>query len=151
MALWQYEFHVLPKESFSILSNGTQLLLDDGLFDDEPFWKYKPVNKNYFKGIEKILQEGKSWSKQIDLYGNQRSNCLEILFDALTNNVVSVSFRIDFTSDFEMVLREIIEFCISKELIILDEELQIIPLNYESINCIIENSPQVKKYDELRK
>jgi len=150
MALWQYTFQILPKKSFSTLKRDINLFDENNLFDDEPYWKYESINKNYFEGVEQLLMKGKSWSQEINLYGSEKSNCLEIFFDTQTSNIKSVSLRIDFTSEFELVLRGIIDFCIYKELIILDEELQIIPLNYESISCIINNSPQFKRYNELQ-
>lgn len=150
MALWQYTFQILPKKSFSVLKSDIQLFDENNLFDDEPYWKYEPFNKNYFEGVEKLLMKGKSWSKEIYLLGSENSNCLEVLFDIQTDNVKSVSLRIDFTSEFEMILRGFIDFCIYNELIILDEALQIVSLNYESIIHIINNSPQFKRYNELQ-
>lgn len=149
MALWQYTFLILPKTSFSVLKNDTQFFDENNLFDDEPFWKYEPINKSYFEGVGQLLIEGESWSKEINLFGSEKSNCLEIFFDKQTCNIKSVSLRVDFTSQFELFLRGIIDFCIYKELIILDEELHRVPLNFESITSIISNSPQFKKYNEL--
>lgn len=151
MALWQYTFHILTKESLCFFPIGINHSFDDYLFDDEPYWQYKPVNKCYFDEIGNILQKNKSWSKKINLYGDEQSNCFEVLFDGETNNVISVSFRIDYTSNYELVLREIIEFCVLKNLIILDENVQVLSLNYESIKSIIDNSPQVKRYKKLMK
>ncbi|MBP6238071.1 MAG: hypothetical protein KA536_18105 [Saprospiraceae bacterium] len=145
MALWQYTFQILPKKSFSVLKRDKQLFDENNLFDDEQYWKYEPINKNYFEGVGQLLMKGKSWSKEINLFGSEKSNCLEILFDVQTGNIKSVSLRIDFTSEFELVLRGIIDFCIYKELIILDEELQMAPLNFESISYIINNSHQFKR------
>jgi len=150
MALWQYTFQILPKKSFSTSKKDLNLFDENNLFDDELYWKYESINKCYFEGVEQLLKKGKSWSQEINLYGSEKSNCLEIFFDTQTSNIKSVSLRIDFTSEFELVLRGIIDFCIYKELIILDEELQIIPLNYESISSIINNSPQFKRYHELQ-
>ena len=149
MALWQYTFQLLTKESFESLGKGFEAFLNGDLFDDKTYWQFKPINKSYFEGIERILEKGRSWSNEIDLYGNQESNCFEIIFDGQTNIITSVSFRIDFTSDYETVLNSIIEFCILKGLIILDEKLQIVPLNYESARSVIENAPQVKIYNKL--
>jgi hypothetical protein len=140
----------VPKKSFNILKSDTKLIDEDNLFDNEPYWKYEPILKTYFEEIGEILQEGISWSKDIKQYGSIESNCLEVLFDDQTNNVESVSLRIDFTTEFEGVLRSIIDFCIYKELILLDEELKVVSLNYESINSIINNSSQLRRYNELR-
>lgn len=149
MALWQYTFQILPQKSFRALKGELNLFDQNNLFDDEPYWKYESINKNYFEGVKQFLMKGKSWSQEINLYGSEKSNCLEIFFDQQTSNIKSVSLRIDFTSEFELVLRGIIDFCIYKELIILNEELQITPLNYESIISIINNSSQFKRYNEL--
>jgi hypothetical protein len=150
MAIWQYTFLILPKKSFNVLKNDMKFFDENNLFDDEPFWKYEPINKSYFKTVGELLIEGESWSKEINLFGSEKSNCLEIFFDTQTCNIKSVSLRIDFTSQYELVLRGIIDFCIYKELIVLDEELQIVSLNYESINTIINSSLQSKRYKELQ-
>lgn len=151
MALWQYTFQILPKESFEAFFQSFKISLDDNMFDETTYWQIKPFNKSYFERIGNILQKSKSWSEEIDLYGNQESNCFEVFFDGKTDDVTSVSFRINFTSDYEMVLNSIIEFCILKGLIVLDEELQLVPLNFESIRSLIENAPQVRKYNQIKK
>lgn len=87
MGLWQYTFQILPKRSFSVLKDNVQLFDENNLFDDEPYWKFEPINKNYFEGVERLLMKGKSWSKEIYLFGIEKSNCLEVLFDIQTENV----------------------------------------------------------------
>ena len=148
MALWQYTFHILTRESFDFIGDKTLFSTEDYLFDDEPYWQYKPIDRSFFTEIELILDRGKSWSKNIDLYGIQDSNCFEVGFEQ--NNIVnSVSFRINFTSDYENILNQIIEFCILKKLIILDEELNVVPLDINTIKEIIKNAPQRRKYNWL--
>ena len=83
----------------------------------------------------------------ITLFGSENSNRMEVISE---NGIVeSVSFRIDFTSNYEFVLKGIIEFCILKGLIILDQNLQMVPLNYEIAKNIVENAPQVETYDYM--
>lgn len=150
MALWQYTFQILPKVSFDAFAKDFENYSDDNLFDDAPYWLFQPFNKSYFERIGNILQKGKSWSKEVDLYGDQESNCFEVFFNTKTNDVTSVSFRINFTSNYEMVLNGIIEFCILRGLIILDEKLQVVTLNLESVKNLIENAPQVSKYNKIK-
>lgn len=150
MALWQYTFHILSKESFDTLRINFELAFGEFGFDDEPFWKFAAVHKSYFEEVSLILEKGKSWSNEIDLYGHQEINCLEVLFDGNTNIVSSVSFRIDFRSEYEMVLNPIIEFCILKGLVMLDEDLNIVALNYEVMKSVIENAPQKTMYNKLK-
>jgi hypothetical protein len=146
MALWQYSFHLITKESFKILTKNSLPTFDELGFDDELYWHVELIDKFFFEEIDTILNKNVSWSTEIDLYGHQKSNCFEVFFDGNTNIVKSVSFRIDFSNDYEMVLKGIIEFCIQKGLIILDEKLQLVTLNYEVARSIIENSPQMNKY-----
>jgi hypothetical protein len=56
MALWQYKFYILPKKSYDVLKLDIQFFDDNKVFDDEPFWRYQPVDKSYFQEVEKILQ-----------------------------------------------------------------------------------------------
>jgi hypothetical protein len=148
MALWQYTFQVLPKESIEVLSHGHYFKKGVSEFDDEPYWKANPVNKIFFHSIQEILPKNKSWSNEIELYGNQESNCFEVFFDS-KGEVLSASFRIDFRSSNEKILSQIIEFCLLSGLVILNEDLNVVPLNSEQVQCVIENSPQAKRYNEL--
>ena len=150
MALWQYTFQVLTKESFDSLSKDIGFSIEDSCFDNEIYWQYKSIDKSFFAGIKSILRKNKSWSNEIDLYGNQDSNCFEVLFDKWNNIVLSASFRIDFTSNYESTLSQIIEFCILNDLVILDENLNTVPLNVCTVKHIIENAPQIGKYNELK-
>lgn len=145
MAIWQVGFFVLPKVCISEIRN--LKISNEFTFDDAPFWSAHKTTIDYFEDIGVLLPKNKSWADYITLFGNENSNRFEIVSE---NNIVeSVAFRIDFTSHYEGLLHGIIEFCILKGLIILDEELNIVPLNYESAKSIIENAPQIKKYNEL--
>ncbi|MBA9073221.1 hypothetical protein GGR22_001347 [Flavobacterium gossypii] len=150
MAIWQYTFQILPKESLSTLSADSYFGISENLFDDESYWKLYLIKRNFFHAIQKILPKNKSWSSEIDLYGHQESNCFEVISDN-EGNVISVSFRIDFTTNYESILSNILEFCGLNGLVILDERIKIVPWNYEQAQSVIMTSPQVKKYNQLLK
>lgn len=147
MALWQYTFHILPKESLPGHLPGFVFSKNNEEFDDSLFWKAQQVKDSFFDEISLILPKKISWSKKISLYGNQESNCIEVLSE--NNLVLSVSFRIDFTSNYEDILNALIDFFIVKGLLVIDEELKIISLNSLTIKITIESSPQYKKYKKL--
>lgn len=148
MAIWQYTFRVLQKESVEILSPDLNFGKCNDVFDDESYWKLNPVKGDFFNAVQKILPRTSSWSNDIDLFGNQESNCFEVLFDK-DGYVLSVSFRIDFTSKYENILSHIIEFCGLNGLIILDESLNIVPWDFDHIRGVIRNSLQVSKCKDL--
>jgi hypothetical protein len=150
MSIIQYTFQVLTKESFEAGINDIKSFMPDNYFNEEAFWIYKKVNKSFFEEMGFLLKKSKSWSPKIDLYGDQESNCLEVLFDWENFVVKSVSLRIDFTTKYEPLLRCIIDFFILKGLVVLDEQLNFVPLNYETIKRVIEEAPQLKRYNLLR-
>lgn len=146
MAIWQYKFIVLPKSSIS--ANDLKLeVSDDGFYKDDLYWSKSPTSVFFFADINKIMPEGESWSNDLLIFGNLESNCFEIYSE--NNLVQSVSFRINFTINYETILNQIVEFCILKGLIILDESLNIVPLNVEIVKSVILNAPQVKRYNQL--
>ena len=148
MAIWQYTFLILPKESIEVLSTDYHFEKSKEGFDDEAYWKLNSIHRDFFYALQKFLPKEKSWSNEIDLYGNQESNCLEVLFDK-EGNVVSVSFRLDFRNSYEKLLSQILEFCCLNGLIILDEDLNIVFGHYEQVQKTIEDSPQARRYHEL--
>lgn len=147
MAIWQYNFHIIPKAV--ILSKIDHLDKKDDLFDDEPFWESNPMNINIFKEIEEILPKSDSWSNRLILYGSLESNCLEVYF--LDEAVISVSFRIDFRSDYEELLDRMLEFFFLKELLMVGENLKILFYDKLEIINLISNSPQFFRYQQLLK
>jgi len=145
MALWQVDFFILPKVGLSEISN--LKISEDLTFDNASFWEAHKTSIDFFEGMGEILPKTKSWADYITLFGSENSNRMEVISE---NGIVeSVSFRIDFTSNYEFVLKGIIEFCILKGLIILDQNLQMVPLNYEIAKNIVENAPQVETYDYM--
>lgn len=93
------------------------------------------------------MGRGKSWSKDLVLLGNEVSNRIDIYYEQ--GRVDTVSMRIDFRSDYEHIVRAIIDFCVLNGLMILNNDLGIMLLNFETFKNEIENSPQVIKYSRL--
>ncbi|MDQ6482528.1 hypothetical protein [Dyadobacter sp. LHD-138] len=150
MALWQYNFFILPLSSYDKFWRQEKLKVDkDSLFDDSVFWKNTGIRSDFFSEIEEILSRSKSWSKDLLIYGNVESNVFEIFIEA--DLVASVSFRIDLTSQYRHILDYLINFMILKGLVIVGEDLESIPLNSEQIKAKMLTSSQFLKYKRLSK
>ncbi|EKR62725.1 hypothetical protein LEP1GSC036_2302 [Leptospira weilii str. 2006001853] len=148
MALWQYQFFVIPRESVKDYPDFKKVEVDDEFFfDDSLFWKPLNFTSTFFSEIESILPKSKSWDKDLIVFGNLESNTLQVLCEE--DIVTSVSFRIDYMSNFENILNELIDFFLAKDLTVLDENLNIVSLEIEAIKEIIYHSPQFKKYKEF--
>lgn len=146
MALWQYHCYLVPNIDF--LSERLKYLKkEDDLLEDDILWNEYQSSKSLFNPLNHLLEKSQSWSKDIELYGHQEHNCIEILSQG--EKVVSVSFRIDFTNDYTDLLEQIIEFCICKGLAILDDHCNILPMNVLSIKSLIESSDQYRKSHRL--
>lgn len=142
MALWQIDFFVIPNSDW-IKNTKFESMREYG-FDDAPSWKERNVTLSFFDVVYEILPKGKSWNSNIIIFGNEDSNRMDVLIE---NNIVeSVGLRIDFTSNYEPILNQLIEFFILNGLLVLDQDLNVVPLNFESFKGVIENAPQVKKY-----
>lgn len=149
MAIWQYNFTLIPKEALKKGTSHLEKHLDEeGFLDDESCWLIEPLKVNFFNKIEILLPRNKSWSDDIILFGNQDSNRFEV-YKNINDNVISVSFRIDYTSEYEEILRGIINFVQLNNLIILDEKMKLLDNNFISIKHHIENSEQRFVYDKL--
>lgn len=146
MALWQYTYYVIPRESIQDLSDLHLLSTDtEEGFDLEGYWKTADIPVSFFDSLSTILPLGQSWSEDIVLFGNQQSHMIQVIQNEY-GKVEDVSIRIDFTRDYDGFLSEFLEFCIHRGLVILDEEMQISPLSVESIRRTIEASPQSRQY-----
>jgi hypothetical protein len=140
MSLNQIGFFVLPKHSLNKTSNNNNFELDeDGYFDDELFWNKHQMHYSLFNEIADILPLNTSWSKNIVLFGDQNSNRLEVLFDK-NGIILSVSFRLDFTSNYEILLIKLLNFFKSNDLIVIDEKLNVTELKYSIFEEIITRS-----------
>ena len=149
MALWQYNFQILPADGAFKLYPGLSLPYDENedMFDEEPYWRSHIVSPELFEPIGKFLKKGKSWSDDILIFGQEDKSCLEIYH---SNGVVfSVSFRLQFNQEYSQLLEAMIEFCSKNNMYLIDQELTVLPYDIKLIVELIENSPQLKKYQEL--
>ena len=142
MALWQYQFTIIPNQY--ILKD----ISNEG-FEDQLFWEYANIHKEDFMQVNSFLPKTKSWSEYLDIYGNFDSNCLEVFFDR-ENRVTSVSLRIDFRSDYNKILYQLLSILDEKDYTLLDEKLQPVSLiNNKCLEVIIKQSTQYEKYNKL--
>jgi hypothetical protein len=148
MAIWQYTFHVLLKEKVEEFPKYLIENREEG-FDDSIFWEGMALNRDVFYPINALLPKGTSWCANIDLYGHQKSTLLEVLHKG--DMVESVSFRIDYTTNYEAILRQLIEFFTINGFVIVDEDINVLPMNFEIIKSVVDNSRQVKTYNWLSK
>jgi len=143
MAINQYTFFIVPKNGYeeNIIEFNSKSTRD--LVEDNIFWENENVSCNLFDTLKYLLPNSKSWDNSLIIFGIEDSTCLKIFCNS---SILSVSLRIDFTVNYNNVINEIIDFCIIKELLILDENLTPVNLNSVTICNIIQTSTQYKMY-----
>lgn len=144
MALWQITFHIVPKSCFD---SGKYSINEDGSILDEEYWDDVNITSDFFDPLGGLLPRSVSWAEWIVLFGSENSNRVEI---STRNQIVtSVSFRIDFTADYQNVLAGIVEFCVVNNLLIVDEKWRVVPLDVAYLRDLILESHQVATYNTL--
>lgn len=130
MAIWQITFYIIDASVNNIN------LDQDTDFDDSYFWKNSTRDVRLFKSVGLFLEENKSWSSQIKQYGDLKSNCLEVYFDDM-DKILSVSFRIDFLSDYVLILEKVLIFCLNNNLAIVTLKGDVLPLQLDFFKLYI--------------
>ncbi|SFJ02009.1 hypothetical protein [Myroides guanonis] len=130
MAIWQITFYIIDASVNNIN------LDQDTDFDDSYFWKNSKRDVRLFKSVGLFLEENKSWSSQIKQYGDLKSNCLEVYFDDM-DKILSVSFRIDFLSDYVLILEKVLIFCLNNNLAIVTLKGDVLPLQLDFFKLYI--------------
>jgi hypothetical protein len=85
----------------------------------------------------------------IRLFGSEQGNCLEVLMES--GKIASVSLRIDFSKDFHTLLNRIILYCVKRGLVLVDENLYVLPNEVDEIIKIIVGSPQHGRLNEINR
>lgn len=130
MALWQITFYIIDACANNVNLN------QNADFDDSCFWENNNRDIKLFKPIGLFLEENKSWSSHIKQYGNLKSNCLEVYFDDM-DKILSVSFRIDFLSDYDLILEKVLIFCLNNNLAIVTLKGDVFPLQLDFFKLYI--------------
>ena len=144
MAIWQYTFEIIPRQS--LVKMGLTDFLTDDDYEKYNFWENINDGIEFFSslivemGISEILND------DIVIYGNEDSTCIKIFFE--NYKITGVIVRIDIRYNYSLIVNSIVKFCTSNELIILDD-LKILDLNAELISQRIENSNQIAMYKKL--
>ena len=96
MALWQFDFHIVPRRKCVIAED-----LDN---EDILSWKQDEISS-----IEiSFLERKASWTEDIVQYGRVDGTCIEFLYE--DKNLEEISCRFDLRSLSKKLLKEILDF-----------------------------------------
>ena len=143
MAIWQYQIFVLPKEEIdSYFSN--LLFINEEALNEVNWWKYRQLTTEYFENFKSILPLKKSWSDDIVLFGDENSNCIELLTNK--GKIVEIMVRIDLRFDYTQFLDMLCEFAQEYNCILLNYSFKILSPVKNLVNKDIESYPIYKSF-----
>lgn len=147
MALWQYTFRVIPSVDSHALNGVIHNTEGNNIIADDELWDSKKMQLGELANLGEILPPGKSWNTDLMVYGDLEKNCIEVYLNG--DNVSSMSFRIDFRSEYENILSKLIDLLKKMSLTALSEDLAVVPLTFEAMQETIESSSQVLTWRKL--
>jgi hypothetical protein len=92
MATWQCDFFLVP-ESWLAANHFLVDRLPEDVIAEESWWVYESLSEDYISQLDRFVRSTVSWSQNIELYGGQDGNCVEIVRSK--GHVVSLFARID--------------------------------------------------------
>lgn len=95
MAIWQFDFMVIPKSNVAMDMHTDEILL----------WRVELL-EDFRENIKEILPLKKSWSKNIILYGNVDETCIELFCEQM---MLEFSVKLDLRSLSKEVFNKIID------------------------------------------
>ena len=146
MAIWQYTFEMIPQKKMLNLNFTSKISRRE--YDKLNIWLGEDRPEIFFNFITQNLPYHKNWNENIRQYGSEDSTCIKLYFEK--GFVTEVTIRFDYRTDYLLVLKQIIKFCLLNDLCLIDENLNIVPINLVNIISIIENSQQYKTFYQLK-
>ncbi|WP_298760644.1 hypothetical protein [uncultured Psychroserpens sp.] len=151
MSIFQNTYFIVPRNGNYDLFEDLNLksfLEEEGLFDDDLFWEGLNYKYEKYKDyLMNIFEVGDSWSKKVKIFGNNDTNCLKLFVEE--GFILSVSFRVNFKTDYAEFLRQVIEFCKINDYLVVDNKLDVLSLDFETINYNIINSTAFKRFNDF--
>lgn len=148
MAIWQYEFYIIPcfKRFFK-----SKIKINSDQFDDAFFWShYKGSSSLLLLELGEILKKSKSWDEKLHIYGKENSNRIDVVVNS-EYHIESISFRVDMSMDFLDFLKKVMGFCQKNNLHVISEEFIHVNLDETEVYDAIVKSDKMRLYKSFFK
>ncbi|NWK99581.1 hypothetical protein DM790_01965 [Flavobacterium collinsii] len=132
MAIWQYQFHMVPQEELNSYFKDKDLISYEDLSEIK-WWKYRQLDITSFDNFGHLLPRKKSWSKDIILFGSEESSCIEIFLEG--NDIIEISVRVDLRLNYTNFINLICDYALNHRCMFLNNKLEIL---YPSL-VVLEN------------
>lgn len=139
---------IVPEEEVNTYFGKEEFISYDAL-NEIDWWKYHQLSFEGFDIFKAFLPKRESWSNDVILFGDESSNCVEVLTE--NNRIVEVSARVDLRYDYKQFVKLICEFAQDNNCVILNNDLRIISPNSQLLEQDITNFPAFRSFLEKLK
>ncbi|RCR65968.1 hypothetical protein [Larkinella punicea] len=143
MAIWQYQLFVVPEEETNSYF-GDNLFINNNALNEINWWKYRQLSIDNFNNFKSFLPLKQSWSSDIILFGDESSNCIELLID--NNRIIEISIRIDVRNDYKEFVYALCDFAQTYGCVLLNDTLKVLSSTVKLIEHDIMIHPLYKLF-----
>lgn len=143
MAIWQYQIFIVPEEEINSYFEKDGIISSDAL-NEINWWKYRQLDITSFDVFKVLFSIRESWTKDIILFGDEGSSCIEILMEE--GRIIEISARIDLRYNYKQFVTILCEFAQKNNCTFLNNDLKIISTNTQLIEQDIENYTVYKSF-----
>lgn len=107
MATWQFDFHFVPSDSVTRYFGATPTRITDEEFDERSWWTGHKAGRDLEAEMDSILPRIESWNVQLQQWGSDDGNRIDLLRDA--TDISDVFVRVDTRHISHTFLSDIVE------------------------------------------
>ncbi|MDO7086265.1 hypothetical protein WNY51_04270 [Pseudocolwellia sp. AS88] len=111
MAIWQFSIVFIPAQWAEDNKFKTDSLYGEDGFETSHVWSRNAGKKDFETSFNSILPKAESWSDEIDIWGNAKTNDLTIFREG--NKIQCIQFRLDLRDKVLGLTKSIINSAIS--------------------------------------
>lgn len=137
MAIWQFTFHLFPREVVEQLHVRVDRRAFDANLNAPNYWAGRSP-RSHAATAEALLPPRKSWSPDAFMFGDEQGDCIELWDDGIT-------VRLDTRQFNEPLARAIVSFAAANELgLVLSQTGRSLPAEYDELIREIAQSQAVR-------
>ncbi len=106
MATWQFNIELIPKKWVEDSNFDVAKLYDEEGHDTSLAWQDNQPKKNYEEVLSAVLSKGKSWSENLSLWGNEKTNDIQVWHE--DNKIDCITVRLDLRENISSILVKVV-------------------------------------------
>lgn len=138
MAIWQCDFHLVLDSWLKETGREESTVLPEAAMEEGLWWQTDSLSPNYSEQLAQFAPRTKSWSADIDIYGEEEGNCLKVSHDE--ERVVSVWVRIDLRQLEPSFIDGVLSFVRSQQCHLINIEGRLIAPELDSLRTVLKDS-----------